>query len=89
MKYKSKSLSYTHFKKKTVEKTQKFSKLRDFFLLSSNFDLIFLSFFINTRMFCNLQKILLDHWFIEINAKFFENLNFRAKINFYLDNSAT
>ena len=89
MKYKSKSLSYTHFKKKTVEKTQKFSKLRDFFLLSSNFDFNFLSFFINTRTFLNSQKILLDHWFVEINAKIFENLNFRAKINFYLDNGAT
>ena len=89
MKNKSKSLSYTHFKKKTVEKTQKFSKLREFFLLSSNFDLNFLSFFINTLTFFNLQKILLDHWFVEINGKNFENLNFRAKINFFLVNGAT
>ena len=86
--YESKSLSYTHFKKKIVEKTQKFPKLRDFYLLSRKFDLYFLSFFTNNRLFFTLQKMLLDHMFVEYRVKKFQNLNFRAKINFYLENGA-
>ena len=35
-----KSLSWTHFKKKSVEKTQKFFKLRKLGLLSKNFELL-------------------------------------------------
>ena len=84
MKYKSKSLSYTHFKKKTVEKTQKFSKLRDFFLLSSNFDLNFLSFLANNRIFWTLQKMLLDHMFVDIRVKNFQIWVFASKSIFIL-----
>ena len=82
--YESKSLSYTHFKKKIVEKTQKFPKLRDFYLLSRKFDLYFLSFFINNRIFWTLQKMLLDHMFVEIRVKNFRIWIFAPKIIFIL-----
>ena len=69
-------------KEKKCWETSKILKTERLFLLSSNFELNFLSFLTNTRIFVTSQKILLDHRFVEINAKKCENLNFRAKTIF-------
>ena len=68
--------------RKKVLRNLKNSQNWETFLLSSNFELNFLSFLTNTRIFVTSQKILLDHRFVEINAKKCENLNFRAKTIF-------